>query len=271
MGKERWTKLQRRIRSITERYTIYVLECESGKYYVGSTQNKKKRFHQHFVVGRASVWTRKYKPIKILRQYKRIPAAYALGLESKVTAQAMVEYGVNRVRGAMWCNAHNYTLKELDPLTRFLGHYNDLSYSEVREALREELPAFESRKRSCSRARKKSSILTSINATPLQGAQNVTGTEAASGKSSVEEKIADSNIAWNVDEFVFKRRRNGFQTRVNPSDRCYRCGKLGKTTLKTVVLRNSKNLYEFSHSLVTDLGSTQGIGQLTVPFEHIKK
>ena len=53
------------------KYTIYILELEKGKYYVGRTEHKKNRINDHFV-GRGSVFTRKYNPKKF---YKRSPIA----------------------------------------------------------------------------------------------------------------------------------------------------------------------------------------------------
>ncbi|CAB9502693.1 CULLIN [Seminavis robusta] len=138
----RWRRLKSLVRTIVERYTIYVLECSDGKYYVGSTRNKKRRFQEHFHnPGRGgAVWTKLYRPIRVLQQYKRVPAQYALGLESKVTAEIMLEYGVNNVRGAMFCSPRNYTTRKIDTLTNFLGHYNELSYVSVRQYLQSELP-----------------------------------------------------------------------------------------------------------------------------------
>jgi predicted GIY-YIG superfamily endonuclease len=137
-----WRRFRSLVRSKVERYTIYVLECESDKYYVGSTRHKKRRFREHFHQDRqkGSAWTRANQPLRVLKQYRRIPPRYALGLESKITAELMMEYGVNNVRGGMFCSPRNYTLRELEPLTRFLGHYNDLSFVAVREYLKTQLP-----------------------------------------------------------------------------------------------------------------------------------
>jgi len=42
-----WYQLKESIRTRIERCTVYVLECEHGKYYVGSTTNRKRRFREH--------------------------------------------------------------------------------------------------------------------------------------------------------------------------------------------------------------------------------
>jgi predicted GIY-YIG superfamily endonuclease len=138
-----WWLIKKAIRARTEKYTVYVLECENGKYYVGSTSHKRQRFKQHMASERGgSKWTRIHKPIRVARQYKRIPAAYYLGLEAQVTAECMYEYGVNNVRGAMFAQVRQYNTRyDIDALTGFLGHYNDLNYKEVNLILQQTLPS----------------------------------------------------------------------------------------------------------------------------------
>jgi putative endonuclease len=133
--------IQRIIRTYTERYTIYVLECEDGKYYVGSTSHRKQRFRQHLTKRGGSSWTRQHKPIRVVKEYKRVPELYYLGLEAKVTAECMLEYGINNVRGAMFALTRNYTVTDLGALTGFLGHYNNLNYKELSIYLQRTLPA----------------------------------------------------------------------------------------------------------------------------------
>lgn len=155
-------KARKLVRSILEKYTIYVLVCSDGKYYVGSTQNKRQRFKEHMdPTGRASVWTDTHKPIRILKQYTRVKQQYALGLESKVTAEAMLLYGVNNVRGAMFAEAKPYTRQNIDSLTRFLGHYNNLSYADVRDRLQRTLPQSPTSKSKKKRKRNREKVLVS--------------------------------------------------------------------------------------------------------------
>ena len=136
------------IRSRIERCTVYVLELEDSKYYVGSTTNRKRRIKQHRS-GRGSKWTREHRPIRVLKEYRRIPKEYLLGMESKVTAEMMLEYGINNVRGSMFCSPREYHLGDVDALTKFLGHYNDLNYRKVNRRLYETLS--DSPKRSISK------------------------------------------------------------------------------------------------------------------------
>ena len=104
-------QLKRAIRAATQKYTIYVLECENGKYYVGSTSHKRQRFRQHMAQGRGgAAWTRLHKPLRVAFQYKRVPGPYYLGMEAKMTAEWMLKYGINNVRGAMFCEVRDYTL-----------------------------------------------------------------------------------------------------------------------------------------------------------------
>lgn len=134
-----WYLLKEKVRTKLEKCTVYVLECEDGKYYVGSTQNRKKRIEQH-ERGRGSKWTRLYKPIRVLREHRRIPSKFLLGLESKVTAECMLEFGVNNVRGSYFCSPRDYHIGDVDALTKFLGHYCDLNYRKVNVRLSQTLP-----------------------------------------------------------------------------------------------------------------------------------
>ena len=44
---------------------VYVLELEHGKYYVGKTRDVARRFQQH-LSGLSSIWTRMFKPMRII-------------------------------------------------------------------------------------------------------------------------------------------------------------------------------------------------------------
>ena len=137
-------RLKKCIRYAIEKHTIYVLECEGGKYYVGSTSHRRQRRRQHFESPRGgSAFTRLYRPIRVCAEYRRIPQRYYLGMEAKVTAEKMLQTGINNVRGAMFSETRNYTMADIDSLTGFLGHYNDLSYAHVRSLLKESLPSAE--------------------------------------------------------------------------------------------------------------------------------
>lgn len=46
------------------KYWLYVLECEDGYYYIGTTKNVTSRYHQHRK-GEGAKFTKKHKPIRI--------------------------------------------------------------------------------------------------------------------------------------------------------------------------------------------------------------
>mmetsp|Transcript_89 Transcript_89/g.109 ORF Transcript_89/g.109 Transcript_89/m.109 type:complete len:278 (+) Transcript_89:87-920(+) len=121
------------------RYSVYVLECENDKFYVGSTNNRKRRVKEHMSERGGSKWTKMHKPKRLLKEYKRIPPGYYLGKEAQVTAELMIKHGINNVRGAMFSKPRNYTLDDVVALTGFLGHYNNLDYKRLGKQIRAEL------------------------------------------------------------------------------------------------------------------------------------
>lgn len=78
--------------------TIYVLQLEEGKWYVGKTDDLQKRLDQH-KSGRGSLWTKEYKPIKI---YETRPIT-SIHDETNVTKDLMKKYGIQNVRGGAYC------------------------------------------------------------------------------------------------------------------------------------------------------------------------
>jgi predicted GIY-YIG superfamily endonuclease len=77
--------------------SIYVLRCESGKYYIGKSSNVLKRYEEH-VNGEGSTWTRRYPPILL---EKTIHNASAFD-EDKVTKEYMAKHGIDNVRGGSY-------------------------------------------------------------------------------------------------------------------------------------------------------------------------
>lgn len=49
-------------------YCVYLLLCENGAYYTGYTDNLEKRYQLH-LSGKASKYTRAFKPVKIARVF----------------------------------------------------------------------------------------------------------------------------------------------------------------------------------------------------------
>lgn len=56
---------------------MYILECDNGKYYTGSTKNLQRRLYQHFQ-GEGANFTRKHKPIRLVyaEEFSRVQDAY---------------------------------------------------------------------------------------------------------------------------------------------------------------------------------------------------
>lgn len=46
-------------------YFVYMLVCEDGSFYLGSTDNVDKRFQAH-VSGKGASYTRSHKPVKVV-------------------------------------------------------------------------------------------------------------------------------------------------------------------------------------------------------------
>jgi len=78
--------------------TLYVLELEDGKYYVGKTTNLVKRIKEH-ATGDGSEWTWTYRPVKVL-EHRPVKDAYD---ETNTTKDLMKKYGVENVRGGAYC------------------------------------------------------------------------------------------------------------------------------------------------------------------------
>jgi hypothetical protein len=77
---------------------IYILELESNKYYIGKTINPQFRLDKHFD-GSASVWTNKYKPVKLIELISNCDNFD----EDKYTLKYMEKYGIDNVRGGSFC------------------------------------------------------------------------------------------------------------------------------------------------------------------------
>lgn len=77
--------------------SIYVLQCESGKYYVGKTTDVMRRFEEH-KAGKGSAWTKKYKPVR-LTECRSVTSDHD---ENNVTEDLMKKYGIENVRGGIY-------------------------------------------------------------------------------------------------------------------------------------------------------------------------
>lgn len=76
---------------------IYILLLETGRYYIGMTNNLKKRFKDH-TEGKGSEWTRKYPPLSIIRTIRSSNPFD----EDKYVKEYMSLYGIHKVRGGSY-------------------------------------------------------------------------------------------------------------------------------------------------------------------------
>lgn len=83
---------------LTKNY-VYVLELEDNRYYIGRTSNIVQRMQEHFG-GNGSVYTSKFKPIKIVE----INEELTLEDERNKTLEYMELYDWKKVRGYVWCS-----------------------------------------------------------------------------------------------------------------------------------------------------------------------
>ena len=89
---------------IGEGVTIYILELEDGRWYVGRSSLPRERILAHFSNAGAA-WTKKYKPIRV----HAVHAGQSVFDEDKYTKECMSQYGIENVRGG------RYVSDELTP------------------------------------------------------------------------------------------------------------------------------------------------------------
>lgn len=80
--------------------TLYVLELDNNRYYIGMTTDIVRRYNEH-MSGKGCWFTAMYKPIRILELQStgtKITSEAAL-LESKLAAKYVIKYGIDNVRG----------------------------------------------------------------------------------------------------------------------------------------------------------------------------
>ena len=86
------------IMSTTTR-TVYILELQNGKYYVGRTSNLQRRLQDHFSHS-GSYWTKKHKPLRLIRKIEN--NCDSMFDEDKFVKETMAEFGVDNVRGGSY-------------------------------------------------------------------------------------------------------------------------------------------------------------------------
>lgn len=107
-----------------KRWTIYILKCKEGKYYVGKTKNLRHRIGEHFKTNiSASKWTSTYPPISILQIIQNCDSYD----EDKFTLKMMEKFGINNVRGGSFC-LHNLSRAERTMIQKQMNSANDRCY-----------------------------------------------------------------------------------------------------------------------------------------------
>ena len=81
---------------------VYVLKLENDKYYVGKSNEKRKRIQRH-MNGVGCTWTKKYNPISELVPITRPQQSF---WELWETLELMKKYGVDNVRGSMFTSPY---------------------------------------------------------------------------------------------------------------------------------------------------------------------
>ncbi len=79
-------------------FYIYVLKCESEKYYVGKTRDLPKRLESH-LFKKSCKWTKTFEPIKI----EEIVISDDCLDEDHWVKKYMIKKGINNVRGGSYC------------------------------------------------------------------------------------------------------------------------------------------------------------------------
>lgn len=83
-------------------YSVYVLQLENRKWYVGITKQFRHRMGQHFG-GTGAKWTQAHMPIKIHDVENVATLLEARELENDLTLAMTYAHGQENVRGGLWC------------------------------------------------------------------------------------------------------------------------------------------------------------------------
>ena len=94
--------------NINKPTSIYKLDLNNGKKYIGKTADMDRRMEQHFS-GNGSRVTKKFAP-QTGQEIDSCPGYFANELEQYHTEKNIEKYGYDRVRGGSYCNSK--TLKK---------------------------------------------------------------------------------------------------------------------------------------------------------------
>ena len=215
----RWRGLAKRLRYVVHHNTVYVLELENGKYYVGSTADRRQRYREHFQGRRSAKWTRLHPPLRVADERRRVPSRYLMGAESQLTSQMMLRHGVNNVRGAGLCRAQEFTTDDLTWLVSYLGHYNQLDYDQLYHELLKVLPRPERSDLKVGGGERRGG---KKRGKPMHQERNNTNlTEKGDGLGATK-----GSLNRTFQNYKAKQRKKQRKLR-KPQSRCYKCGETG--------------------------------------------
>eukprot|EP00834_Sanchytrium_tribonematis_P005484 NODE_334_length_9322_cov_0.874458.p6 type:complete len:165 gc:universal NODE_334_length_9322_cov_0.874458:5285-5779(+) len=101
---------------------VYILRCESSKYYVGISKNVHARIQQHFD-GNGSYFTGKYLPTEIM-EIIEVDDPFD---EDKFVKKYMLQYGIENVRGGAYCKM-TLSRSEVEAIKQELNHIQGRCY-----------------------------------------------------------------------------------------------------------------------------------------------
>jgi hypothetical protein len=78
--------------------TIYILKLNDNKYYIGKTNRTVKERYQEHSDGIGSFWTKKYKPLSVVKQIENS----SMFDEDRYVKEYMAIYGIDNVRGGSY-------------------------------------------------------------------------------------------------------------------------------------------------------------------------
>ena len=89
--------------NINKSHTIYKVNCENGKKYIGKTTDIERRIHQH-IKGNGAKVTQKFKP-KTYEIIDEVPGFFSSDAEQYYTEKNIKKYGYENVRGGTYTNS----------------------------------------------------------------------------------------------------------------------------------------------------------------------
>jgi len=101
--------------------SIYIIKLNGNKLYVGKTKNYTNRMDTH-LVGNGAKWVQKHGFIESSKKgtYSSDIASWE---ETKLTLSLMLEYGINNVRGAEYCQLADFKIEDCKRISFCIIHH----------------------------------------------------------------------------------------------------------------------------------------------------